>query len=689
MRSRTGRWRTATGSRSARCRWRRGTRRATRRSTCRTWCATAAPTIPSAVFTGGSLIVGAAGRTDLLGPERTDELARAQFRSLRRLAGLPGATRVLPTHGAGSFCSAGSGEARGRRRSKRSGSGTRRSPSATRTTSSACERSTCRAIPTYYRFMAPINRAGPAVVAKRPPSAGALAPPDVERLLALGAALVDTRDRAAFAESHVAGSVNVELGGSFSAYVGWLFTPEQPLVLVVADPAEASAERAATQLFRIGFDQVRGYLAGGVDAWRAEGRADVVVPGRQRRRALPGGARRLGRRSSSMSASRWSTGKGCFAGSAGLFVADLGSELDDDAGRPRVVGHLRQRACGPRSRPACSTRRAKPVRLVAERGVTRPAGRVPATPRLTGRMPVSGRRAGARNGSPCDSLVAPWRPRLQMPCSPSGMRRPAGRRRPAVRLSGITRIFGVTPALVRADLEVARGEVLLVRGPNGAGKSTLLRVIATVLSPTYGSGSVFGFDLVRDRAEIRVTDGADRPPDAPVRGPDRPGEPPVLVPPVRDRRRAGGRGARASRARPRRRRARAGYSQGMRQRVAVARALLRGPELLLLDEPYAGLDDAAKAVVDGLITETNARRRHGGPGDARPDARRRRAPDDLRRRRAHRPRPRPIRASRRLPPERRSDLRPADARRRGEGRAHRGARPVRRRAPRCRSRRRS
>jgi len=177
----------------------------------------------------------------------------------------------------------------------------------------------------------------------------------------------------------------------------------------------------------------------------------------------------------------------------------------------------------------------------------------------------------------------------------------------AVRLSGITRIFGVTPALVRADLEVARGEVLLVRGPNGAGKSTLLRVIATVLSPTYGSGSVFGLDLVRDRAEIRsrmelighrtrlyedLTGRENLRFWCRLYGID--GAP---VDEVLERVELGNDAdARV-----------AGYSQGMRQRVAVARALLREAELLLLDEPYAGLDDAAKAIVDGLITETNAR----------------------------------------------------------------------------------
>src|SRR6266542_1059688 len=67
---------------------------------------------PVGVFTGGSLIVGSAARTDLLGPDRTQELARAQYTSLRRLTTLPDATAVWPTHGAGSFCSAPPGAAR-------------------------------------------------------------------------------------------------------------------------------------------------------------------------------------------------------------------------------------------------------------------------------------------------------------------------------------------------------------------------------------------------------------------------------------------------------------------------------------------------------------------------------------------------------------------------------------------------
>ncbi len=59
------------------------------------------------IFTGGSLMVGTAGRTDLVSPDMTVPLARAQYRSLQRLMDFPDTTPVWPTHGAGSFCSAG------------------------------------------------------------------------------------------------------------------------------------------------------------------------------------------------------------------------------------------------------------------------------------------------------------------------------------------------------------------------------------------------------------------------------------------------------------------------------------------------------------------------------------------------------------------------------------------------------
>ena len=73
----------------------------------------------------------------------------------------------------------------------------------------------------------------------------------------------------------------------------------------------------------------------------------------------------------------------------------------------------------------------------------------------------------------------------------------------AVELRGVSRLFDYRPALVRVDLVVEVGEVLLVRGSNGAGKSTLLRVLATALSPSEGEGRVLGWDLRTERGEIR------------------------------------------------------------------------------------------------------------------------------------------------------------------------------------------
>lgn len=171
----------------------------------------------------------------------------------------------------------------------------------------------------------------------------------------------------------------------------------------------------------------------------------------------------------------------------------------------------------------------------------------------------------------------------------------------AVDLVGVTRLFGTVPAVVRADLRVGRGEVVVLRGPNGAGKTTLLRIVATSLSPTYGGGSVLGFDLARERGEIRrraellthrtrlyedLTATENLAFWCRLLGLDADGIDGALD-------RVGLLEVSGERVR--------GFSQGMRQRVAVARTILRRPELVLLDEPYTGLDAEARHVVDDLI----------------------------------------------------------------------------------------
>jgi heme ABC exporter ATP-binding subunit CcmA len=177
---------------------------------------------------------------------------------------------------------------------------------------------------------------------------------------------------------------------------------------------------------------------------------------------------------------------------------------------------------------------------------------------------------------------------------------------PAVDLVGITRLFGVVPAVVRADLHIGRGETVVLRGPNGAGKTTLLRIVATAISPTYGRGTVLGFDLGRQREEIRkraeLMSHRTRLYDDLTAAENlsfwcRLLEIDVAsVDEALDR--VGLLEAGAERVR--------GFSQGMRQRLAIARTILRRPELVLLDEPYTGLDAEARHAVDDLVRRASA-----------------------------------------------------------------------------------
>jgi ABC-type multidrug transport system ATPase subunit len=185
-------------------------------------------------------------------------------------------------------------------------------------------------------------------------------------------------------------------------------------------------------------------------------------------------------------------------------------------------------------------------------------------------------------------------------------RSPVDLREAAVDLRGVTRLFGSVPAVVRVDLSIERGEAVVLRGPNGAGKSTLLRIVATSLSPTYGGGSVLGFDLAAEREQIRrhselLTHRTRLYEDLTARenlrlltnllGLDRARVDLALE-------RVGLLDVADERVR--------GFSLGMRQKVAVARTLVRDPELLLLDEPASGLDASARAVVDAMVLEASA-----------------------------------------------------------------------------------
>ena len=238
--------------------------------------ASASDGVPIAVLTGGSLLIGSVGRTDLLGDDSTDALTLQQFDSLRALARFPDDVAVWPTHGSGSFCAAGP-----MHEEPTSTIGDeRRSNPLFAIGDAATFRDRLVAgfapYPAYYAEMGPMNRTGPAVLGRRPELAR-LDPDAASAALAGGARLVDGRSRRPVAAAHIPGSLTIELGDTFASYVGWILPVGTPLVLVLSERAGA-ADEAVDQLVRIGFDRLLGVLEGGVDAWAASGRPIVEMP---------------------------------------------------------------------------------------------------------------------------------------------------------------------------------------------------------------------------------------------------------------------------------------------------------------------------------------------------------------------------------------------------------------------------
>jgi hydroxyacylglutathione hydrolase len=226
------------------------------------------------VFTGGSLIVGSAARTDLVSNDRTEELTRAQYASLRRLASLPGAVQVWPTHGAGSFCSAPPGAER---------TSTIGHELATNPLLQAPDENTfvsqllgsLGSYPPYFRRLGEINRIGPPVLdddpVLLPMSASA-----VSASLADGAVLIDARPVDRFARAHVRGAISIPLRPVFASWLGWLAPPDRPLI-IVRDPDQDATE-IAWQAAKIGYDNIIGELGGGMNAWTSAGQEAASIP---------------------------------------------------------------------------------------------------------------------------------------------------------------------------------------------------------------------------------------------------------------------------------------------------------------------------------------------------------------------------------------------------------------------------
>jgi glyoxylase-like metal-dependent hydrolase (beta-lactamase superfamily II)/rhodanese-related sulfurtransferase len=215
-----------------------------------------------AVFTGGSLLYGSVGRPDLLGPAHTSALVHHQYASAHRLAtSLPDDAAVLPTHGFGSFCSAGQSEA------SASTIGTEKgvNPVLTRDERTFVDEllAGLDAWPAYYAHMAPANAAGPPGPDLSPP--GYANAEQIRKRLADGEWVVDLRNRVAFAAGHVAGTLNFGLDSSFATYIGWLIPWGTPLTLL-GDTPEQVAE-AQRELVRIGIDRPAAYATGTPDVW--------------------------------------------------------------------------------------------------------------------------------------------------------------------------------------------------------------------------------------------------------------------------------------------------------------------------------------------------------------------------------------------------------------------------------------
>lgn len=181
---------------------------------------------------------------------------------------------------------------------------------------------------------------------------------------------------------------------------------------------------------------------------------------------------------------------------------------------------------------------------------------------------------------------------------------------PLIEAQALVKAYDLLPVLRKLDFIVQRGEFVALLGPNGAGKSTFLRLVCGLSRPTAGMLRVGGWELPKEAHAVRAQIGLvshksllyetlnarenlqffarlyNLPPAAAAK----------RIPEILDQVGLGKRANDLVRT----------FSRGMLQRLSIARALLHNPDILLLDEPYTGLDQDASAVLDGLLRDAHS-----------------------------------------------------------------------------------
>jgi hydroxyacylglutathione hydrolase len=232
---------------------------------------------PQKVLTGDTLFIGDVGRPDLAGGKgySAQTMAGLMYDSLHlKLLPLADDVEVWPAHGAGSMC--------GRNMSQETSStigAQRKFNYALRSMSKdefvSMMTTDLAEAPDYFSRDAEINRTGAAPLHSLPQPT-ALQPQDVHELAANGHIILDIRSSTEFGAGHVPGSLNIGLGGQFAIWAGSLIHQTEPIV-IVAESEENVAE-AVTRLARVGIENVKGYLSGGLLAWAQAGFAVDSVP---------------------------------------------------------------------------------------------------------------------------------------------------------------------------------------------------------------------------------------------------------------------------------------------------------------------------------------------------------------------------------------------------------------------------